>query len=209
MRNIFVGNLSFTATKEDVRKLFETFGMVASVVMVKGKKEKPRGFCFVDMPDEAHLKAALAGLDGKEFMGRPLKISRVRSTTKSEDSPNNFKPVPKPWQKDTRPEFKPYRRDDGESKPWDKSKGVSKPFNKFRGQSPSKPWVKKENGPRPYRRDDGESKPRDKSKGISKPFYKFKGQSPSRPWVKKENGPRPYRRNDRESKPRDKNRDSS
>ena len=40
MANIFVGNLSFAATQEDVRKLFEKFGTVASVVMVKGKKAK-------------------------------------------------------------------------------------------------------------------------------------------------------------------------
>ena len=167
MANIFVGNLSFAATQEDVRKLFEKFGTVAAVVMVKGKKAKPRGFCFVDMPDEKHFKSALTGLDGKEFMDRPLKVSLVRPTIKSEDSSHNFKPVQKSWPKDTRREFKPYRQDDRESKPWDKSKGSSKPFNKFRGESSSKPWVKKEDG--------------------SKPFKKFDGQS-SRPWRKKEGG---------------------
>ena len=76
--NIFVANLSFDATEADMRKLFEGFGNVASVaiVMRKEKKEsKSRGFGFVDMPDEEQTQAAIAALDGQEFMGRPLDVS--------------------------------------------------------------------------------------------------------------------------------------
>ena len=52
MNNIFVGNLSFKSTKEDVTKLFEAFGTVANVTIMERKKGKSRGYCFVDMPNE-------------------------------------------------------------------------------------------------------------------------------------------------------------
>ena len=74
--NIFVGNLSFDATKADVRKAFECFGSIASVVIVMDKKgAKSRGFGFVEMLDEQQAQAAIAALAGKEFMGRPLNVS--------------------------------------------------------------------------------------------------------------------------------------
>jgi len=77
--NIFVGNLSFEATKADVRKAFECFGSVVSVVIVMDKKgAKSRGFGFVGMLDEQQAQAAIAALDGKEFMGRPLNVNPVR-----------------------------------------------------------------------------------------------------------------------------------
>ena len=76
--NIFVGNLSFDAAEADMRKLFEGFGNVASVAIVMRKERKgskSRGFGFVDMPDEEQAQAAIAVLNGKEFMGRPLDVS--------------------------------------------------------------------------------------------------------------------------------------
>ena len=76
--NIFVANLSFDATEADMRKLFEGFGNVASVAIVMRKERKgskSRGFGFVDMPDEEQVLAAIAALDGQEFMGRPLDVS--------------------------------------------------------------------------------------------------------------------------------------
>ena len=74
--NIFVGNLLFEATEADVRRAFEAFGNVASAVIVLEKKgTKSRGFGFVEMPDEAQARAAIAALDGKDFMGRPLNVS--------------------------------------------------------------------------------------------------------------------------------------
>lgn len=82
--NIFVGNLSFNATKADVRKAFECFGSIASVVIVMDKKgAKSRGFGFVEMLDEQHAQAAIAALAGKEFMGRPLIVNPVRLKSKA------------------------------------------------------------------------------------------------------------------------------
>jgi len=83
--NIFVGNLSFISSEADVRKLFEGFGSVASVAIVTERKGiKSRGFGFVDMPDDQQAQAAIAALDNKEFMGRPLNVSP--SYPKSETS---------------------------------------------------------------------------------------------------------------------------
>jgi RNA recognition motif-containing protein len=73
---IFVGNLSFAATEADVKKAFEGFGSVASVVIVTEKKsKKSRGFGFVDMPDDQQAQVAIAALDTREFMGRFLNVS--------------------------------------------------------------------------------------------------------------------------------------
>jgi len=73
---IFVGNLLFDATETDVRKVFEGLGSVASVAIVMDKNgKKSRGFGFVEMSDEEQAQAAIAALDGQEFMGRPLDVS--------------------------------------------------------------------------------------------------------------------------------------
>jgi len=79
--NIFVGNLLFDATEGDVKKLFEGYGFVASVVIVMSKEKKApksRGFGFVQMPDGKQALAAIAAINGKEFMGRVLNVSPAR-----------------------------------------------------------------------------------------------------------------------------------
>jgi len=84
--NIFVGNLLFEATQGDVKKLFEGFGNVASVVIAMEKEKKApksRGFGFVDMPDEQQALAAIAALNGKEFMGRVLNVNPARPKTEA------------------------------------------------------------------------------------------------------------------------------
>jgi len=73
--NIFVGNLSFDAKEADVYKLFMPFGSVTYVSIVMDKKGKnSRGFGFLEMSDEAQAKAAIAALEGKELMGRPIHV---------------------------------------------------------------------------------------------------------------------------------------
>jgi len=79
--NIFVGNLLFEAIGADVKKLFEGFGNVSSVVIAMNKEKntpKSRGFGFVQMPDGAQALAAIAALNGKKFMGRLLKVNPAR-----------------------------------------------------------------------------------------------------------------------------------
>jgi len=77
--NIFVGDLAFEAVEEDLKRLFESFGKVNSVVIIKEKNGvKSRGFGFVDMPDEAEGLSAIKDLNAKDFMGRALKVSKAR-----------------------------------------------------------------------------------------------------------------------------------
>jgi len=83
--NIFVGNLLFETTEEDVRKAFEEFGSVVSVAIVMEKKGvKSRGFGFVEMPVEHEAQKAIALLDGKDFMGRVLNVSPAHPKSEAE-----------------------------------------------------------------------------------------------------------------------------
>jgi cold-inducible RNA-binding protein len=80
MKNIFVGNLSFDATSESVRSLFEQFGTVDRVNLITDRETgQSRGFGFVEMggsSDEA--LRAIAALDGKELAGRAIKVNEAR-----------------------------------------------------------------------------------------------------------------------------------
>jgi len=94
--NIFVGNLVFEATEEDVRKAFKAFGDVASVAIVMEKKgAKSRGFGFVEMPVDHEAQKAIALLDGKDFMGRVLNVSPARPKSEAEKERIKRKPLPK------------------------------------------------------------------------------------------------------------------
>lgn len=73
--NIFVGNLSFEAKEADVHKAFAVFGAVSSVAIVTEKKgRKSRGFGFVEMVNEQEALAAIAALNGREILGRPVNV---------------------------------------------------------------------------------------------------------------------------------------
>jgi cold-inducible RNA-binding protein len=77
--NIYVGNLAFTATEDEVRQLFEAYGTVDTVrVMTDRETRQPRGFGFVEMPNGTEARAAIAGLNGKDVGGRTLNINEAR-----------------------------------------------------------------------------------------------------------------------------------
>jgi RNA recognition motif-containing protein len=80
--NIYVGNLSFDTTDEDLRKAFEAFGRVESASVIKDKfSGQSRGFGFVEMPAKAEAEAAISGLDGTDLNGKSLKINEARPRT--------------------------------------------------------------------------------------------------------------------------------
>ncbi|NVL91809.1 MAG: RNA-binding protein [Desulfobacterales bacterium] len=82
--NIYVGNLSYEVTEEDLREAFEGFGQVASVNIIRDRYSgQPKGFGFVEMPAKAEGQSAIIGLDGKELKGRTLNVSEARP--RSED----------------------------------------------------------------------------------------------------------------------------
>ncbi len=76
---IYVGNLSYDATEEDVKKTFEEFGTVEAVKIITDRYSgRSKGFGFVTMPEEGEAKAAIDGLNGKNMMGRDLKVNEAR-----------------------------------------------------------------------------------------------------------------------------------
>lgn len=78
MTKIYVGNLPFSATEADVRELFAQHGDVQSVQLITDREtNRPRGFGFVEMDDDA-AKAAIAALDGSDFEGRALRVNEAR-----------------------------------------------------------------------------------------------------------------------------------
>jgi RNA recognition motif-containing protein len=76
---IYVGNLPFSSTEEEVRKLFEEYGEIASLNLVNDRYTgRFRGFGFIEMDDEP-AQAAIKGLDGQDMDGRPLRVNEARS----------------------------------------------------------------------------------------------------------------------------------
>ena len=82
MKNIFVGNLSFTATEDGVRSMFEAYGAVDRVSIVTDRETgRARGFAFVEMTNAGEADKAVAALNGKELGGRALKINEAKPKT--------------------------------------------------------------------------------------------------------------------------------
>lgn len=83
--SVFVGNLSFKASPEELRELFTTYGEVRSVRIMKDRAtRRPRGFAFVEM-GETQAAKAIKGLDGKEFMGRSLRVNTGTERNSQDD----------------------------------------------------------------------------------------------------------------------------
>ena len=84
--NIYVGNLSFDATEDEIRELFAAHGEVTSVSLIKDKfSGQPRGFGFVEMANEAEGQAAINALNGYAFRNRNLTVNAARPR---EERPN-------------------------------------------------------------------------------------------------------------------------
>jgi RNA recognition motif-containing protein len=76
---IYVGNLSYDVTGEELRQAFEAFGNVESVSIMTDKYSgQPRGFGFVEMPSVSEGQAAIAALNGKTFKDRTLSVNAAR-----------------------------------------------------------------------------------------------------------------------------------
>ena len=79
MKNIFVGNLSFGATEDTVRALFETHGTVDRVNICTDRDSgQPRGFGFVEMANDNEAEKAISAVNGKKLDGRALNVNEAR-----------------------------------------------------------------------------------------------------------------------------------
>ena len=81
---IYVGNLSYDTTEEDLHLAFKAFGKVISAVIIKDKfSGQAKGFAFVEMSSTTEGQAAIEGLNGKELKGRELNVNEARPRTES------------------------------------------------------------------------------------------------------------------------------
>ena len=82
---IYVGNLSYELTEEQLRKEFEKFGTVSTARIVTDKNgQRSKGFGFVVMPNRPEAEAAIAAMSEKEFMGRKMRVTEARNTIKED-----------------------------------------------------------------------------------------------------------------------------
>ena len=78
-KRIYVGNLPFSASSDDVQNLFAEYGSVTEVHLVTDRQTgQPRGFGFVEMSDDEAADKAIGELNDKDFQGRNLKVNEAR-----------------------------------------------------------------------------------------------------------------------------------
>jgi RNA recognition motif-containing protein len=78
-KNLYVGNLAWSTTEDEVRSAFEAHGEVTSVKLVEDRETgRPRGFGFVEMSDDSAAQEAITALDGAELGGRNLKVNEAK-----------------------------------------------------------------------------------------------------------------------------------
>jgi RNA recognition motif-containing protein len=77
--NIYVGNLAYSVTEEDLKRTFEAYGQVETANVIKDQySNQSKGFGFVEMPDQAEAQAAISALNGKDLNGRTLTVNEAR-----------------------------------------------------------------------------------------------------------------------------------
>jgi RNA recognition motif-containing protein len=76
---IYLGNLAFTVTEQDVRELFAPYGVVDRINLITDRETgRPRGFGFVEMADDTAAQAAIAALNGQDLAGQTLTVNAAR-----------------------------------------------------------------------------------------------------------------------------------
>ena len=76
---IYVGNLAYTTTEQELRQVFEVYGVVNRINIPQDRETgRPRGFGFVDMPNATEANAAIVGLQGATLGGRTLSVNEAR-----------------------------------------------------------------------------------------------------------------------------------
>ena len=79
MKNIYVGNISYSATEENIKELFEQYGKVNSAkIVIDRYTQRSKGFGFVEMENENEADEAITAINGFELSGRNLKVNEAR-----------------------------------------------------------------------------------------------------------------------------------
>jgi hypothetical protein len=226
--NIFVGNLSFEVKEIDVQRVFMAFGVVTSVAIVMEKKgKKSRGFGFVEMPDEQEALAAIAQLQGKEILGRPINVTAaVSKGPKGESSgkrdryssgAGNDNPASlRPGYKKSNSRHDPSFQRTGKYKEGRRSlsyarqrteAGITTPVPERRYKSNPMRWLKKPRTQARFEKPEGELKPWQRSQTESNPWKRPMTKTGS--WKKPEGELKPWQKPQSELKPWEKSRGGS
>ena len=89
--NIYVGNLSYEVTEEDLKESFEVFGEVETINVIKDNYTgRSKGFGFVEMSNNADVQSAINGLNDKELKGRTVKVNTARPRTENRSGRGGF-----------------------------------------------------------------------------------------------------------------------
>lgn len=82
--NIYVANVPFKASEEELKELFKAYGEVSSAKIIMDKEtQRSRGFAFVDMPDDSEARQAITKLNGSNFLGKDLVVNEAKPKTDS------------------------------------------------------------------------------------------------------------------------------
>jgi len=82
--NIYVGNIKYEVTEENLKDLFAQYGTVDSARIIFDRQtQRSKGFGFVEMPNQNEAEEAISNLNGNDFMGRALKVNQARDRKKS------------------------------------------------------------------------------------------------------------------------------
>ena len=211
--NIFVGNLSFEAKEIDVQRAFMAFGVVTSVAIVMEKKgKKSRGFGFLEMPDEQEALAAIAQLQGKDILGRPINV--MPALSKEPKTPSIGKRSK--YSTEAAPRHDPSFQRTGKYKEGRRTisylkqrtnAGITAPVPERRYKSNPMRWLKKPRTQARFTKPEGELKPWQRTQTESNPWKKPIAKSDS--WKRPEGEPKPWQRSQSESKPWERNRGGS
>jgi len=79
---LYVGNLSYSSTEEQLKELFSQYGEVKDAVIIKDRMSgRSKGFGFIELSSENEVQEAIDGLNDQEFMGRTIKVNKARPKT--------------------------------------------------------------------------------------------------------------------------------
>jgi len=77
--NLYVGNLPYRITEDQLKETFEEFGRVSSCTIIKDKVTgQSKGFGFLEMPESSEAQAAISSLNGRDLMGRKINVNEAR-----------------------------------------------------------------------------------------------------------------------------------
>lgn len=89
---LYVGNLSYDVTDEDLRKAFAAYGKVSSAQVVCDRQSnQSKGFGFVEMPNRSEAHAAIGALNGEELKGRAINVNEARPRTEGQNGRGGFR----------------------------------------------------------------------------------------------------------------------